>query len=425
MNLFIIPSWYPSPDFPLAGIFTQEQAEAIADLAPDIQVLVSTWGHDRCEMSLRDLKKNFAAWNWYRRNRKGANIVCKNGVYEIFNASLGWPERLRSSRIKRLVAVNRKNLTMAIKRFGNVDLLHAHVSYPAGYIAYLLSHEFEIPYVLTEHMSPFPFPSLMQQGKPRREIYLAFESAAASIAVSPALADRITSFGIARPVVIPNIVDERRFQPGTTTAKKIVFFTLAGLTAQKGIDHLLQSIAYWNPPVETFEFRIGGTGPQRAEYEELAETLQISDRVRWLGSVSRAEAPRLFQECQIYVMPSRHETFGVVFAEAIACGKPVIATRCGGPEWIVNETNGTLVEIGDIAGLAAAMQEMVSKLDSYDSGNIRADFVNRFSRHAVVPQLLGIYHQLSASAERVGSENALEAEKWIGNVQQKNPPSLD
>jgi glycosyltransferase involved in cell wall biosynthesis len=412
MNLFIIPSWYPSHDYPLAGVFTQEQAEAIAELARDVRVLVSTWGHDTSELNLRKPGQILKGWSWYWRNRKKSEVTCKNRVHEIFSATLVWPERLPLGRMQRLIAVNRKNLQRAVKQFGDIQVIHAHVSFPGGYIANVLSREFGIPYVLTEHMSPFPFPALLQQGQPRPEILEAFRGASASIAVSPTLADRIASFGIERPLVVPNIVDERRFQTGRPISNKIIFFTLGGLTAQKGIDHLLQSIAHWNPPAEQFEFRIGGDGPQRAEYVDLAEKLQISDRIRWLGSVSRAEAPRQFQECHIYVMPSRHETFGVVYAEAMACGKPVIATRCGGPESIVNEINGKLVEIGDVAGLAQTMRTMAHQLDRYDSDKIRADFVARFSRQAVVPQLLAIYRRLlenHASPTRVRAEHAQES----------------
>jgi glycosyltransferase involved in cell wall biosynthesis len=272
-----------------------------------------------------------------------------------------------------------------------VDIIHAHVSYPGGYIASLLSREFGIPYVLTEHMSPFPFPGLMRNGSPRNEISEAFDNASATIAVSKSLAERIASFGYQTPKVIPNVIDERRFQIGDPSRKKFVFFTLGGLSSQKGIDVLLQSIAKWNPPPDQFEFRIGGDGPQRSEYKKLADKLRVSDRVRWLGPVSRDDAPRLFQECHAFVMPSRHETFGVVFAEAIASGKPIIATKCGGPESIANDSNGILVEIGDVQGLVTAMKDVAKDIESYSPDAIRLDFMNRFSRQAVVPQLLSVY----------------------------------
>jgi glycosyltransferase involved in cell wall biosynthesis len=204
----------------------------------------------------------------------------------------------------------------------------------------------------------------------------------------------VTSFGYPIPRVIPNMVDERSFALGEPQAEKFIFFTLCGISKQKGIDHLLEAIALWNPPAEKFEFRIGGDGTQRVQYQAKAIALGLSDRVKWLGAVSRDKAPELFQQCHIFVMPSRHETFGVVYAEAIACGKPIIATRCGGPEFIVNEGNGLLVDVGDVPALSLAMQKMAANWSHYKPTAIRQDFDKRFSRLAVVSHLRSLYNEV-------------------------------
>lgn len=390
INLFIIPSWYPSQNQQISGIFTREQAEAIADLCPDITVIVSTWGHSDAEIPSRRPWCIFKALSWIIKQKHDL-IIKRNGLWEIFNPAVYWSHRLPFGGATRLINVNRRNLRLAIEKFGSIDLIHAHVCYPGGYVASLLSKEFGIPYVLTEHMSPFPFTSLMCDDKPIPQITSTFAQAAASIAVSPSLAKRIASFGYREPTVIPNVVDERRFSTGEPHSGKFVFFTLCGLTDQKGIDHLLEAIALWNPPADRFEFRIGGDGPMRETYQAMAARLGVADRIRWIGAVSREDAPSLFRECHIYVMPSRHETFGVVYAEAIASGKPVIATRCGGPEFIVNAENGLLVDIGDVNGLAQAMLTASTRWDSFNASTIRTDFEMRFSRKAVVGQLARFY----------------------------------
>lgn len=393
MNLFLLPSWYPSSVSPLSGCFTQEQAEAIAELAPDIRVLVSLWGHGDALIPLR------SPWRWperlaWRLQQRSGQVRERNGVYEIFNAKIYCSDRLPFGGARQLVTVNRRNFQLAQQRFGPIDLIHAHVSYPGGYIASLLSQEFGVPYVLTEHMSPFPFPNLMHGDKPVPEIAQAFRQAAASIAVSPSLSKRVVSFGYPEPRVIPNMVDERVFATGQPSSSKTVFFTLCVISEQKGIDHLLEAIAMWNPPAERFEFRIGGAGPQLKIYRAKAEALGLNDRVQWLGEVSRADASLMFRDCHIFVLPSRHETFGVVYAEAIACGKPIIATRCGGPECILNDGNGLLVDVGDVPALARAMRNLASNWLQYSAKDIREDFERRFSRHAVVNQLRLLYEEV-------------------------------
>ncbi|MEH1855882.1 MAG: glycosyltransferase [Nostoc sp.] len=392
MNLFIIPSWYPNATQPIAGIFTKEQAVAIASLASNIRVIVSTWGHDDGNLPLRRPDRWIRALSW-RLAQKNDQIRESDGVVEVFNPTLTW-NRLFFGSINRLVDVNRRNFQLATEHYGKIDLIHAHVSYPAGYIASILKKEFGVPYVLTEHMGPFPFPSLLKSGMPIPEIIAAFSNAFASIAVSPSLADCIEGFGLPRPMIVPNMIDERRFKLASLSSDRFIFFTLCTLTNQKGIDHLLYALARWNPPSNKVEIRIGGDGPMRSVYMALADRLGVSDRVHWLGLVSRNMAPRLFQECHTYVMPSLHETFGIVYAEAIASGKPVIATRCGGAEFIVNKNNGRLVEIGNVEELAETMNWMYLNWSDFDPIAIRLDFETRFSRTSVVKKLCHLYDQV-------------------------------
>ncbi len=392
MNLFVIPSWYPNPVQPVAGVFTMEQVHAIAEICPDINVIVSTWGHDQCHLTIEKILQAGRVLRWFCK--QGRNIVrTSNKVTEIFNPAITWSRTWPSGGVTpSLLNANRKNLNTAQDRFGKIDLIHAHVSFPAGYIAAILSREFGIPYVITEHMSPFPFHRLTEDGRPVEEIDFAINHASATIAVSPFSADQIESFGYKRPHVMPNMVDERRFRVNRQLpSQPFVFFTLCGMSAQKGIDHLLQSIAQWNPDQEECRFVIGGQGKMLEAYKKMASQLGIGHLVHWPGLISRESAPDYFQHCHAYVMPSRHESFGIVCAEAIASGKPVIATRCGGPESIVNDKNGLLVDIGDVEALTKAMRYIKNNWQSYRANDIRKDFEQRFSRPVIVQQLCSLY----------------------------------
>lgn len=396
MNIFIIPSWYPSESRPISGAFIREQVEAVASLCPDIRVIVSTWGFDDGAVPLSHPLKAMRALKW-RTQQMRDRVVARNGVWEVFNPYLTCPERFPLGAMRRLLKVNRRNHELAISRFGKIDLIHAHVSYPAGHVARTLAREKEIPYVVTEHMGPFPFASMLERnGDVRREIRLALNDAAATVAVSPVLARDIGAFGLPVTKVIPNLVDERRFQPAAPASDKFIFLTLCSISEQKGIGDLIRAISVWNPETDRFEFRIAGEGQMSLEYQKLAERLGVADRIRWLGPIGRKEVPALFSDCHVYVMPSRHETFGIVYAEAIACGKPVIATRCGGPEYIVNEHNGRLVNVGDVKDLAKTMQWMATHWSDFDAKIIRADFETRFSRPAVVGELRNLYQSVLA-----------------------------
>lgn len=389
MHVFIIPSWYPSKSSPLSGCFVKEQALAISHFLPDVRVTVSTWGHEDGLLPLKQLQSWLGILSW-RLRQKPDQINCSE-IHEIFNPLLTWSDRLPFRGLGRLVAVNQRNLEIATKAFGKVDLMHAHVSYPAGYVASVLKETFGIPYVLTEHMGPFPHPALIRRGHLITPVRTAFNRADATVAVSPFLANAITKFGFDQCTVIPNLVNEQQFRPQVPTPGRFVLFTLCTLTPEKGVEDLLRAFAQWNPLPKMVELRIGGDGPMADQYRDLAQQLGIADRIFWLGRVGREHVVRLFQTCHVYVMPSRYETFGVVYAEAMACGKPVIATQCGGPESIVNQDSGRLVEVGNIDQLAEVMEWMYGNWSNFDPKSIRTYFENNFSGRAVTGQLFELY----------------------------------
>jgi glycosyltransferase involved in cell wall biosynthesis len=85
------------------------------------------------------------------------------------------------------------------------------------------------------------------------------------------------------------------------------------------------------------------------------------------------------QQANLFILPSRFEAFGVVLIEAMATGCPVISTYSGGPEYIVKEHSGILVEPEDPAGLEKAMEHVYDNYSSYDPEKIRQEVVDLYS----------------------------------------------
>lgn len=391
LRVFTIPSWFPSAVNPLAGVFIDEQAQAIGELAPGISVSVATWGHQDTELSPRHLAHSVSALARYYKRPSVAEITQQGHVEVVRGRALTWAPRLPFSNADSILKVAREGMQAVFRESGRVDLIHAHVSYPAGYVASRLSEEFEVPYVLTEHMGPFPLPTLTKAGSPRPEVAAAFIQAAACIAVSDFAADEIARYGYDRPHVIPNMVDGLRFAIADEFSGRFRFLTMSILSQQKRVSDLLMAIAEWDPPRSKVEFWVAGDGPARLRLMRQARRLGVDDRVRFVGHVARENAPALYRQCHAFVLPSQHESFGVVAIEAAASGLPIIATRCGGPESIVNDSNGVLVDVGDIPALASAMQEMSVCWHMYDSQLIREDCLKRFSRETVVARITDLY----------------------------------
>ena len=137
-----------------------------------------------------------------------------------------------------------------------------------------------------------------------------------------------------------------------------------------------------------------GNGTERKRLESLISRHQLQQNIHLLGQKKQSEINALLGQADIFVLASRSETFGVVYIEAMACGLPVIATRCGGPEEFVNEKNGLLVPVDDVDALAAAIQHMYEHHQDYDRQAIADECQARFSSKVIATQLTEIFNQV-------------------------------
>lgn len=398
MHVFFIPAWYPTTERPIAGCFLREQALALGHFGEGTRVSVSLHGTGSYLLDPRRPKELLRRLlRFVRTPRRNTTAVAPN-VVEIERPILEWSMRAGGN-LRGMLRSHCANFADAEGIHGRVDLIHAHVGFPAGWVSWQLALRFRRPFIITEHMGPFPLPSLILQkadGSMTERLSAPFLASKQNVAVSPALARVMSSFGITRLTVIPNLVDEERFlaAPYKRSGGDFVFFSLCHLVTDKGVDDLLKAAKIAMAELPALRLVIGGDGPMRGPFEALAERLGISDRVSWLGRVEPAAAPSFYQSCDAFILVSRAETFGLVYVEALACGKPVIATRCGGPESIVHEGNGLLVPIGDVQAIASAMVNMAINSNRYSAEDIRSDFMKRFSRPAVVGQLLTLYRSV-------------------------------
>ena len=163
---------------------------------------------------------------------------------------------------------------------------------------------------------------------------------------------------------------------------------------KKGIDILLRAWRTVQRNCPLARLVVGGGGQALQKAVKWCEEYEISDTVTFLGALDRQQTAHQMASCDCFVLPSRYETFGVVYIEAMACGNPVIATACGGPDDFVTPDNGLLVPVEDVSALENAMQQMITSSHQYDSDKIRASVASRFSSQAVAGQLEQIYHAI-------------------------------
>ncbi|WP_179223061.1 glycosyltransferase [Pontibacter ummariensis] len=376
----------------------KEQTRAFCQKYREVNVGISIWGQQEQQYLLwsKDHFKNVLKVASAKLSPSEA-LVFPN-LKEYHKPAFTWSNKIAGGNMGSIVKANLFNLKAFEADYGKADLIHAQVNHPAGRIAMEVAKAAKLPFCVTERMSPFPSQyEADKKGKLKSSWKAPYTASSVNITISPAQAALMQKQGISNIRVIPNFLNEAFFVPASlqTSPSPFVFLTLTTAIPRKGVDVLLKAIEDFTATAAPTEvtFRIGGNG-NFAPYKEMAQALGIADRIEWFGQVNREEALKAFQESSAFVLPSFEESFGNVYAEAIACGKPVIATKCGGPESIVNETNGLLVEKDDPKGLATAIRQLINNYSHYDSHKIRRDFMSRFSSKAVLPQLHRLYQEI-------------------------------
>ena len=179
-------------------------------------------------------------------------------------------------------------------------------------------------------------------------------------AISESTADDLVARGIPRElvtVIYPGI-DTVQYAPTAGTRSPTPLFTYLGrLKRYKGVELILRAFAGLDRPDARLE--IAGTGDYRGELEQLANSLDLGERVRFLGFVSENEKVALLHRAWALCFTSPKEGWGITNLEAAACGTPVIASRSPGlRESVRDGQTGFLVPHGDVPALAAAMRRL-------------------------------------------------------------------
>ena len=159
---------------------------------------------------------------------------------------------------------------------------------------------------------------------------------------------------------------------------------------RKGFRTLINAFAQVLRTNANVRLEIGGDGPERKKLHELCKSLGIERSVLFLGSLSREQVRDALWRAHAFVLPSYLETFGVVLLEAMSTGLPVIATKCGGPEFFVDSKSGIIIEPGDEHGLAEAMQTVMHSTH-YSAECIHRRIVDNFSEKVFAESLISVY----------------------------------
>lgn len=231
-----------------------------------------------------------------------------------------------------------------ILRERKVDIIHAHWLLPQGWIAYLLSKYFHIPFVVTSHGGDL----FGLQGKSLTKIKKKIaENATAMTVVSQAMKNYLDQISIKPKIlkVIPMGVDlQKRFVPNQQVERnKNELLFVGRLVPKKGLNYLLDALAILVKEHPDLYLTIVGFGPEEPSLKEQVLQLNLEKNVNFLGGLSQSKLPEMYHKATLFVAPfvraenGDQEGLPVALMEAIGCGCPAIVGHVIGIEDLLGE----------------------------------------------------------------------------------------
>ena len=398
MFILILASGYPTPKYGGNGIFEFDQAKALAQAGCKVVYAA---------VDLRSLRR----WRKW-----GCEHFYKDGV-EVYavNIPLG---RVPHSVLKRVGQIGLKHLyRRIIKDHGEPDVVHAHFFAMAEIALALKPLVSMAKFIMTEHSSFLAgeyslYPQWIKQNA--KSVYKAYDNV---ICVSHNLSGRLQAYFGINSVVVYNMLDSlflnSWFAIRPINFEKIFSFVFIGslIPRKSPIECIKAFYSAFNEKNflmsdgRNITLELIGNGSLFSECERLIAELGISRNVVLHGFQTRDKIAEILRRSDCFVLPSKLETFGVVYIEAMACGLPVIATRCGGPESFVNEDNGVLIPVDEEGALISAFREMAANIGRYNKKEIASMASDNFSPEAIADKLVDVYTSLLKNCNNTGSNN--------------------
>ena len=247
----------------------------------------------------------------------------------------------------------------------DIDIIHGHYLFPAGAVAVEVGNEHGIKTYVTAHGSDM-FELYKTQPLMRSTLKKVLKRADVVLAVSNALRHEIIATGVegiaSKTRLSWNSVDINKFSAKENTTfkeenrlqdKPIVLF-VGNLIKRKNVESLLEAKKIAN---SDYYLVIVGDGPLFKKLNNKVEEENIRD-VIFTGA--RDDVENIIPSCDVLVLPSFSDSFGLVLIEALACGKPVIGSNVGGITEIINKNVGLLVNPNKISSIASAIDEIIN-----------------------------------------------------------------
>jgi glycosyltransferase involved in cell wall biosynthesis len=282
------------------------------------------------------------------------------------------------------------------------DLVHAHFNFPAGAVGKKLKELNNIPFILTSHGFDIYRLPYIDKGY-KRIITGVIKSADVKITVSKSNLKHFEYMGIDINDVLvrdngynshmfyPKDKIEARKKLGLPLDKRIIL-NIGYLRKVKGQKYLIDAMKQITKDYPDVVCYIIGDGALKSKLQKQINGLSLENKVILTGGKSHKEIPDWMNAIDLFAFPSLSESFGVVQLEALACGKPVVATRNGGSEYVIkNDEVGFLCEKGDADWFADIIKKALKRNWDY---NVIIKYAQKYSWENICKNIASIYEDL-------------------------------
>lgn len=348
-NLLIVTPGYPDKDNSLiANKFVKEQVEYLKSYFDTIYIISPT----------------LHSFGYFESDK-----LCNDYIYD--NVKIYFPRcyYIPIFYLKKILLDNRLKVVINTIEKNNLkfDIIHAHTTWPSGYIGVKLKEKYNVPSVLTIHENGDWLEKEVKMDFPL--INHAWENSDALIRVNNKDVPLLKQYND-NTYSIPNGYSPHYNSLNKKECRAIlniqqdrqVIFSLGLLLKRKGFNFLIDAMKIVLKSNPNILCVIGGSGPLKKKLENQIKNLKLNDHVLLAGFIPEEQLPLWINACDIFVLPSLSESFGVVQIEAMACGKPVIATYNGGSEEIIRSDDyGLLANPGNAYDLAQKIEMALNK----------------------------------------------------------------
>lgn len=381
MHILFLARWYPHREDPMFGLFVQRHAEAVA-LRHRVSVVSVSETDDphapKYEVSYK-LQKGVNEWAvYYRKSSYRIGFLAK--VIRVF----------------RYYRANMKGVIQAKKYSGDFHMIHLHILTRLGLIALAYKFLGKKPYLITEHWSRYLPLTHGFTGFWRKQFTrLIVKNAFAVTTVTQNLANAMQALKLRNPnyVILPNVVDTDLFTilPAKRNAKVRMIHISCFEDRSKNISGILKAIRMLSQHRIDFECVMVGDGMDFEWLSHSASDLVENGIVRFTGLLQGDELAKTLRAADFLLLFSHYENMPVVILEAFACGLPVVASRVGGIPEMVNDSNGRLVDAGNIDQLVDTLNDMIDHVHDFEATSIRQQVESTYGYEAVSAFLDQLY----------------------------------